>query len=121
MTRFRFALLIFALALVPACATAPPTLSPAAQAAFQKTEVIHALDLLRDTAIDAEAATLLSTPTTRLVVNFHKSSLQIINVATDGWRALVSASLKELERILPAKERDLLRPYLTFALERIGS
>lgn len=96
------------------CTKAPPNLSPAGQAAFQKTRVIKALDLLRDFAIDAEAAQpqVLSTDVTRKVVTYHQSALKILDAAGTGWKALVATSLTEFGNSLPAAERGKLKPYL---------
>ena len=96
------------------CTKAPPTLSPAGAAAFQKTRVIKGLDLLRDFAIDAEAAQpqVLSTDTTRKIVQTHQSILRIMDAAGNGWQALVAAALDETLASLSAGERSKVAPYV---------
>lgn len=99
------------------CNHAPPTLSPVAQTAFTNTRVIKALDLLRDTAIAANAQTppVLSTATTRKIVTAHEATLKIINAAGSGWQSAVTAMLTELVRdqaLLPA-ELAVITPYVS--------
>lgn len=103
------------LALTGCADHAPPNLSPAATVAWQKTQVIRGLDILRDTAIDANATTppVMVTATTRKVVQFHQSALLIIKDSSGGWAPLVSTSLSEVVKHLPAKERDVLAPYVS--------
>lgn len=97
--------------------TAPTGASPVAVQAFNKTKVIHGLDLLRDIAIEANAQTppLLSAAITQRVVLFHASAITVMNASADGWQATVSAGLSELGENLPANEKAILKPYLDFA------
>jgi hypothetical protein len=106
-------LLILALTFT-ACASAPPSLSPAGQQAFQNTRVIKGLDLLRDTAIaaNAEVPPLLNTATTRKVVQYHESSLKVMQASGSGWKPAVLAGLDELPKDLPPAEVKVLAPYL---------
>lgn len=99
------------------CTHPPPTLSPVAQTAFTNTRVIKALDLLRDTAIAANAQTppVLSTATTRKIVTAHEATLKIINTAGSGWQAAVRTILDELAKdvaLLPA-ELAVITPYVS--------
>jgi hypothetical protein len=96
------------------CTKAPPNLSPAGAAAFQKTRVIKGLDLLRDFAVDAEAAQpqVLNTATTRKIVQAHQSILRIMDAAGNGWQALVGTSLDEVVNSLPAGDRAKVAPYV---------
>lgn len=98
-----------------ACVHAPATLSPAGQQAFNNTRVIHGLDLLRDTAIAANAQNppVLSTATTRKIVTYHESALKEINALGSGWKAAVSTGLDEAAKDLPIKESMLLAPYFS--------
>lgn len=92
----------------------PYNLSPEATLAFRNTQVIKGLDLLRDTAVDANAQTppLISTETTRKVIEFHVAALKIIDATSDGWFTVLRQSLKELADVIPDNERGLLGPYL---------
>lgn len=108
-------LLILALTLTAACATLPPGHSTAAQDAFKKTQVVHALDVIRDVAIDAEAVALISTDTTRTVVVWHQSALKTIAASEDGWVATVSTGLSGVLDALPKTERAILLPYVSLA------
>ena len=99
----------------PACATnASPQLSPEARAAWYGTRVIKALDLFRDTAIDANAQTppLLSTAATAKIVRYHKSAITIIHGVPGGWKSTVLAGLDEATHEIPYREWQILVPYI---------
>ena len=121
MLRSRFAetLLVLAfvaslglVASVESCATAPPSLSAAGQLDFNKTRVLKALDLVRDTAIDAEAAHVISTEDTRQVVEWHKSAVAIVDVAGTTWKATVTTTLDEVVGHLSSAAQQKLAPYV---------
>jgi len=102
----------------PACASfsvnkPPLNLSPQAREAWYATRVIQALDVLRDTAIDANAQTppLVSTLTTKKIVTYHKSAITFIHEIPGGWKASVVAGITEVENNLSLKEYELLKPY----------
>ena len=101
------------------CASAPPNLSPAATLAWNNTRVIRGLDVLRDSAIEAnkqispEGTPLLSEATTRKVVLYHASAITTIHATSSGWKAAVLTGLDEVVKDLPPKERAQLAPYVT--------
>lgn len=109
----RFA--VIALFLSFACVSLPVGHSTEAQAAFKKTQLVNALDVIRDVAIDAEKVTLLSTNTTRTVVLWHQAALKTIAASDAGWIATVSTGLTNVLNNLPKAERDLLLPYVSLA------
>ena len=96
---------------------APSTLSPVATAQFYKTRVVKSLDVVRDTAVDANALVppLVSTPTTRTVVKWHESTLKVIDASAAGWQTAVSTSLDELLKDLPAGDAKVIQPYVALA------
>jgi hypothetical protein len=96
------------------CAKPPPNLTPVGTAAFQKTQVIKGLDLLRDFAIDAEAQTpkVLPTATTRRIVQYHQSALKVIQSTDAGWQGAVETSLDEVVANLSPSEREKVTPYV---------
>lgn len=110
----RLTLLLVALALAIGCTHAPPTLSPQGVQAFNNTRVIKGLDLIRDVAVDANAQTppIVSTDTTRKIVTYHRSALLVIHDIPNGWKATVLTGLDETVRGLPAKESQLVAPYV---------
>lgn len=112
-------MLFFALGLAgqQGCTKAPPTLSPAGVVAFQNHQVQRALDLIRDTAHDANATVppVLSTDTARKVTLWHKSAITILHARGEGWREIVKTSLEGLERSLPDAEKAKLTPYIALA------
>ncbi len=114
MVRYLPLLLVGLLALPSStgCAKTPPNLTPAGKAAFQKTQVLKSLDLLRDIAIDAEAAGVLKTDATRQVVEYHRSAIQIMHASDTGWRAAVVQGLDELQGKLPAEAMQKIAPYI---------
>ena len=106
--------ILWALAL-PGCAPKnQPQLSPQGVAAYQATQAVKALDILRDAAIGAEAQDpkLLSTEATRKVVLFHRAAVQVIGTTPEGWRPTVTAALDQLQRDLLPPEWERLEPYL---------
>jgi hypothetical protein len=96
------------------CTKAPPNLSPQATTAWYGTRVIRAMDLLRDTAVDAEKARpqLVSTQTMLQVVRWHRSTLQIVHLAPLGWQRVVMASLDGLEQQIQAEDKPHLVSYI---------
>lgn len=115
-------ILVALLAITPAsCSTvpkAPPNLSPQATTAWYGTQVIKVIDLVRDTAVDANKVSppLLSTNTTRMLVNWHRSALDIVHQAPAGWPNAVVTGLVEVVRNLPETEKTILQPYVTLLI-----
>jgi len=99
------------------CAKAPPNLTPAAQTAFKQTQIIKALDMIRDTAIAANATVppLLNVKTTGTVVTWHWATIVVVHSAAQGWQAAALKSLDELGTNLAATDRPHLVPYITLA------
>jgi hypothetical protein len=96
------------------CVKPPPTLGPVAAADFQKTRVIKGLDLLRDFAVDGEAAKpqVVSTDLARKVVTYHKAALQILDAAGSDWRTIAGTSLDAFDATLSQTEQQKLAPYV---------
>ena len=116
-------LIVFAIVFLSACASnAPPNLSPQAAQAWRGTRVIHVLDVFRDAAIDANAQTppLLSTDLTRSIVKFHAASLEIVKNGPTGWIEMLRLGLREVQKRLTGRERELLDPYVTLVLAVLG-
>jgi hypothetical protein len=111
----RRTMVILFLLIATSCAKAPPSLSPVGVQAFNNTRVIKALDLVRDTAIDANAQVppLVSTVTTRKIVTYHRSAIIIIHGTPNGWKATVLTGLDETVKNLPPAEAALVAPYVT--------
>jgi hypothetical protein len=112
--RVRLSLVLLVLVAAIGCAHAPPTLSPVGRTAFYNTRVIKGLDILRDFAVDANAQVppLMSTDTTRKVVLYHRSALNVIHSTGNGWQPVVLTGLEEVARNLPTKEAQLIAPYV---------
>ncbi len=99
------------------CATAPPNLTPQASVAFKKHEIQKDLDLIRDTAIDANAQTpmLISTDDTRQIVQWYLSAITIIHDTTN-WQTAIQTSLAELQTHLAPPTVAQLKPYIALVL-----
>lgn len=110
----RRSLVVVALLVVTGCASAPPNLSRQGVAAFNATRIIGGLDLLRDSAIAANAQIppLVSTDTTRKIVTYHRSALLVIHDYPAGWMSAVVTGLNETVADLPPSEAQLLAPYV---------
>lgn len=110
----RFAVLILAALVVCGCRHAPPGSSPRAHAAFQGTQVIKTLDLLRDYATDANAQVppLISTVTTRKIVIYHRSAITTIHDIPNGWKPTVLTGLDEVQKNLPPDDASKVAPYV---------
>jgi len=93
------------------CTHAPPTLSPAAQGDFNRTRVVKAIDIIRDAAVDAEAAHVISTDDASQVVIWHKSAVNIIAASSTGWKEAVTTTLDEALKNRPTAIAKLA-PYV---------
>ena len=110
--------LIAVLASLLACATAPPNLSPAGTAAFKKTQLVHALDAIRDVAIAGNETVplpLIPENITREVVLWHQTALKVIRESAAGWQATLAVAIEELKGKIPREQKDLLEPYIDLA------
>src|SRR5678815_1041222 len=106
------------------CTKAPPNLTPAGKAAFQKTQVLKSLDLLRDIAIDAEANGVLHTADARKIVSYHRDTVAIMQASDLGWKAAVATGLDVLVKELPPDAGQKIAPYvalLKVVLAEVGS
>jgi hypothetical protein len=105
---------------VESCTHPPPSLSAAGQLDYNKTRVLKALDLVRDTAIDAEAAHLIATEDTRQIVLWHKSAVSVVEVAGTGWKATVTTTLDQVLSHLSTAAQTKLGPYVALLKALIG-
>lgn len=114
--RFTHPLLALALIMtISACAShTPPTLSPAGVAAFNATKVVKALDVLRDTAVAANAQVppLVTEDSTRAVVTYHRAAVTTIGATPSGWAPTVRIGLDAVAQALSPAERQQLAPYI---------
>jgi hypothetical protein len=87
--------LLVLLVLLAGCTAKPVDLTPEAGVAFQASRVVKALDVVRDAAIAANdfVPPILSTNSTRTVVLWHKTAVQVIQVVPSGWKATVRMSI----------------------------
>lgn len=107
-------LLVLSLSGYGGCAKAPPNLTPQAQQAFYKHQVLKGLDVLRDFAIEGEATTpkVVPTNTARDVVETHKSLVTVMQAADAGWQAAVGSGLDELLNRRSESEKVKFSPYV---------
>lgn len=112
------AMILLALALpmlmLTACAKKAPATSPVVLSAVKATEVVHALDVVRDVAVtlNAQQPPVISTKTLQTVLAAHRSIVSVIGAAPNGWKATAAAALVQLQKDLPAADAQRLAPYL---------
>lgn len=94
------------------CTKAPPSLSPTGQREFYATRVIKVLDIVRDFAIDGEAAGVVSTDDARTVVLWHKSAVQVAQVSGANWQTIVATTLDEAVTHLKPELKAKIAPYV---------
>jgi hypothetical protein len=105
--------------------TPPPTLSPTAQLSYHSHQVQKVLDLIRDTAVDANAQKttdgkqLLSDARTRQIVQLHETAITLIHANTQGWEQTVYASLTELNKELLPSETSVLGNYMKLGMNML--
>jgi len=109
-------LLLVGLLFVAGCGAdhRPPNLTPPAVIAWEGTQVLRVLNVIRDVAIDANAVVppQVSTETTRQVVAFHRSAITVVHDAKEGWRAAVNSSLDQLVKNLESHDKAQLAAYV---------
>lgn len=117
-------MLVALLLSVPACAgNPPPSLTPVGQASVTATQVIKALDVVRDTASDLNATQppILSNKVTLQIVNFHESAVKVILAAPTGWKNTVVAALGQLQSDLSPADYARIAPYVALVQTLIAS
>jgi hypothetical protein len=102
---------------------APAGLSAPGVLAFNQTRAVKAIDLIRDTAIAANAQTppVMSTNSTRLVVQFHEATVKTINAAGTGWANEVKTAADNFIKTLPTTDQAIIQPYITLLDTLLGS
>lgn len=116
--------LILVLALVSSACAIPASVGGRSTAqlttpgivALHGVEVVKALDIVRDTAIDAEAAKILPTATVTKIVKWHKAALDIIRSTPGDWKPSVLAGLDVLKKELTPSELSIVGPYIESAI-----
>lgn len=108
--------LVVALVASAACVKKPPVLTPQANSAFNKTQIIRAADLLRDVVITA--ADFKQEPLTpqiaKQVVIAHQSILMVIQASDEGWQQTVDSILSNVVRNIPDEQaRERVAPYVS--------
>jgi hypothetical protein len=104
------------------CAKAQPQLSPAGQAAVTGTQVIKALDVVRDFVVDGnrQSPPLFTHAETLSVVNTHESIVKAIAAVPNGYQALANATLDTLQASLPSATWARIAPYITLVRSLIA-
>ncbi len=107
----RYLLALVLVGFMAGCASAPPTLSTAAQGDFNRTRVVKSIDIVRDAAVDAEAAHVISTDDARQVVIWHKSAVNVVAASSTGWKDALTTTLDEALKNRPTLQAKLA-PYV---------
>ena len=87
--------------------------------ALHTVEIVKVLDVVRDIAIDGEAAKVIPTPTAVIVVKAHKAILVVIRQSPNGWKAQVLVALDQLKADIPSKDAAQFLPYINAAISTI--
>lgn len=83
-------LFVLTLALAPACAHPPPTVTTqAGKIAFTADQIVQRVNELQNAAISAEASKDLQTSTARLIVTFCVEADKMLQTTPAGWQATV--------------------------------
>ncbi len=107
----RYLLALVLVGFMAGCASAPPTLSTAAQGDFNRTRVVKSIDIVRDAAVDAEAAHVISTDDARQVVIWHKSAVNVVAASSTGWKDALTTTLDEALKNRPTLQAKMA-PYV---------
>lgn len=110
-------LLIAALALT-GCGKRQPNLSPDATKAYTRSQIVNAIDDVRDTATsfhDFEQRPFEDVALTRRVVQAHQSALVVIEQRGKDWQVQAKNIFVELLKNLTPAAADKLRPYLALS------
>lgn len=83
--------------------------------ALHTLEVVKVLDIIRDTAIDSEAAKIISTSTATKVITWHRATLETIKDLPNGWKDTVLSGLDNVKGILSPSELKIIGPYINSA------
>lgn len=83
--------------------------------ALQAKEGIRYLDIIRDTATEAESLHAIPTATAEQVVRWHRALVTTIDKTPQGWAIVALTGLDELQKRLSPADRALLGPYITSA------
>ncbi len=85
--------------------------------ALHKVEVLKALDVVRDVAIDGEAAKVVPTATAAIVVKTHKGILEVMKQV--DWKSGVLTALDQLKADIPVADRAQFIPYIDSSISII--
>lgn len=105
------------------CAKKAPATSPVVLSAVKATEVVHALDVVRDVAVtlNQQQPPVLSSHSLQIVVSTHRSIVSVIGATPNGWKATAEAALAQLQKDLPAADAQRLGPYLALVQTLVDS
>lgn len=113
--------LVAALVLSVRCAPPPPNLTPQATVAFQNTEALKTLDLIRDLAQDGAHSGLWSRTEALAVTNWHTAAIHILDARTANWQTQIISGLDAVVTQLSPSTRNTLMPYLTLLRTVLGA
>ncbi len=97
------------------CVKPQPQLSPAGVTAVSATQVIKALDVVRDFVVDGNRQTppLFTAAETLSVVDTHESIVKAIAAVPNAYQTLANTSLDTLRASLSAAAWARIAPYVT--------
>lgn len=84
--------------------------------ALHTLEVVKVLDVLRDTAIDGEAAKIIATDDARKIVTVHRAILLAAKETPMGWKVTALTAIYTLRGELSPSTLAVIGPYIESAL-----
>lgn len=80
--------------------------------ALHAIEVGKGLDIIRDTAVNAETAKIITTADMLIIVRWHKSAALAIDQSPNGWRPMVLTGLDQLKKDVSLSTLKIVGPYI---------
>jgi hypothetical protein len=112
--------LVAALGVSVRCAPPPPNLTPQASVAFQNTEVLKTLDLIRDLAADGAHTGVISRADALLIVNWHTAAIRIMDARTSNYAVQITTGFDQVLAQLAPPVHERFAPYLTLLRTVLG-
>lgn len=84
--------------------------------ALHTLEVVKVLDVLRDVAVDGEAARIIATEDARKIVTTHREILLAAKEAPNGWKPTALTALYNLRQHLSPAAMAHVEPYIEAVL-----
>lgn len=102
------------------CAPPPPNLTPQASVAFQNTEVLKTLDLIRDLAVDGAHTGVISRKDALLITDWHTAAIHVLDARNSNYAVQIATGLDQVLAQLSPPVHQRFAPYLTLLRTVLG-